>query len=151
MKEIKNVTVTLAADVYLAHMKGEKDGKPYEFISTRVRDAEGHVHGIAIQPQVWNALTGCSVLDTVKFVGTLLIPEGERKDPTTGVPMAADDGYAESVVTRKRTGETYVSGDFVDAKPVAVEKSVFPAENFARCEDIPVYVKQTQAQAPIKV
>lgn len=150
MKELKKTKATLAADIFLAHMKGEKDGKPYEFISTRVRDADGHVHGIAIQPQVWNALTGCSVLDTITFEGTLLIPEGERKD-ANGVPIAADEGYADSVVTRKRTGETYVSGDLVDAKPIAVTKSVFPAENFARIENIPVYVKQTGAAPAVKV
>lgn len=150
MKEIKNAVVTLATDVYMAHMKGEKDGKPYEFISTRVRDADGHIHGIAIQPSIWNALTQCSALDTIKFQGTLLIPEGERKD-ANGVAIAADEGYAESVVTRKRTGETYVSGDMVDAKPISVDRSPFPADPFPKIDQIPVYVKQTNPTAGMKV
>ena len=133
MKELKNCKCTLATDVYLAHMKGEKDGKPYDFISTRVRDGEGHIHGVAIQPMVWNALGKCSALDTVTLEGTLLVPE------------EGDEGYSESVVTRKRTGETYVSGDLVDAKPVSVVKSPFDAENFAKAENIPVYQKKATA------
>ncbi len=142
MKEIKNATCNLAADVYLAHMKGEKDGKPYEFISTRVRDADGHVHGVALSPAIWDALSECSALDTITLVGTLLIPEPERKD-ANGVMIAADEDYAASVVTRKRTGETYVSGELVDAKPTKVARSEFPAAKFPKTADIPVYVKRT--------
>lgn len=133
MKVTKNVKLTLNTTVFCARMKGEKDGKAYDFVSTRVSDDDGHLHGVAIDAMTWNSIAGvASPMDTVVFEGTLAVPE------------EGDDEYADAIVTRKRTGETYVSGELIDSKPVGFTKGVFPGALYPKIEDMPVYEKTTK-------
>lgn len=128
MRLLKAVTVRLALDMQPCFVREAGEGFPvYEFVSTGVRDFDGHVHGMVVDPSEWARLHAYSCVDEVRFVGDLLLPE------------ASDFGYEDVVVTRRLTGETYVSGEVVGARFLSTVTSPFFAEKIPATDAIPVF------------
>ena len=121
---------TLDTRVFCYRM-ARKDGTG-EFVSTRCRDEKGHVHGLALDQMTWDAMAaeGINALDVVVFEGVLELPaEGTQE-------------FADAKVTNKRTGETYVSGELRNPRPVAFEKGIFKSASFPKFADLPLYQKR---------
>lgn len=121
---------TLDTRIFCYRM-ARRDGSG-EFVSTRCRDEKGHIHGLALDAMTWDAMAaeGLNPLDRVEFEGELELPvEGTQE-------------YADATVTNKRTGETYVSGELRNPRPVAFEKGVFKSAAFPKFVDLPAYQKR---------
>ena len=108
-----------------------KDGTG-EFVSTRCRDDKGHIHGLALDAMTWDAMAdeGINALDTVYFEGELELPKEGTQE------------YLDAKVTNKRTGETYISGELRNPRPVEVVKGIFKTSKFPKFAELPAYQKK---------
>ena len=118
-----------------ARVRAYRDDKGGEFIDPRTIDDDAKLatlaaesHSVALDPIVWNGVaSAATVMDKVYLTGTLVVGENDKEDHF----------YAATI-----NGKTVLSGDLTDPKPCGYKPdTTFPCGKLPKWEELPVDAK----------